>query len=134
MPVANEALPGRNAKIPVPVRRYVDLCPLELRFPDGTESEVFRFRCFGSSEHKSPEIRGAYSISMDYPRRCVPRRPAITRSFGRFFRHRIVSCEVLFRVFPGSHDPTPGMRQGNDMGSHCRSGVDTTTTGIERPR
>ena len=72
MPEANEALPGGNEKIPVPVRRYVNLYPLELRFPDGMESALFGLRCFGSAERKFREIRGAYSTSMDYPRGYTP--------------------------------------------------------------
>src|SRR5579875_2048043 len=97
-----EALPGRPEPLPVPDRHFVNGNPLRPPFPDGFGRAVFGLGCFWGAERRFWQVPGVWV-------------PAAT------------SFEDLLRVFWESHDPTQGMRQGNDVGTQYRSVILTTT-------
>jgi peptide-methionine (S)-S-oxide reductase len=134
IPTPEEALPGRKEKMPVPPRHEVNGAPLEPPFPPGTEQAVFGLGCFWGAERKFWQTPGVVTTAVGYAGGSTPNpdyREVCSGQTGHaevvlvVFDPARVSYEELLRVFWESHDPTQGMRQGNDVGTQYRSAVYT---------
>ncbi|HEX8818451.1 MAG TPA: peptide-methionine (S)-S-oxide reductase MsrA [Archangium sp.] len=132
MPSAEEALPGRSTRIPVPQKHHVNGAPLEPPFPEGLEQVVFGLGCFWGAERKFWQTPGVYSTSVGYAGGYTPNptyeevcsgRTGHTEVVRVVYDPKKVSFETLLKVFWESHDPTQGMRQGNDVGTQYRSAL-----------
>ena len=132
LPSAAEALPGRQERMPVPERHFVTGARLEPPFPEGTERAVFGMGCFWGEEKKFWGIPGVYSTSVGYAGGHTPNptyEEVCSGATGHaevvlvVFDPTKVSYESLLRVFWEGHDPTQGMRQGNDVGTQYRSAI-----------
>jgi peptide-methionine (S)-S-oxide reductase len=134
VPTPAEALPGRSEPIPVPDRHYVNGHPLRPPFPAGLEQAVFGLGCFWGAERKFWETRGVYTTAAGYAGGPTPN-PSYEEVCSGLTGHTevvlvvfdpaAVSYEELLRVFWEAHDPTQGMRQGNDVGTQYRSAIYT---------
>ena len=132
MPSAREALPGRTQRMSVPAQHEVSGARLEPPFPAGLELAVFGMGCFWGAERKFWEIKGVYSTAVGYAGGFTPN-PTYEEVCGGLTGHAevvqvvfdpaVVSYEELLRVFWENHDPTQGMRQGNDVGTQYRSAI-----------
>ena len=135
LPTADEALPGRAARpFSVPARHFVLGTPLEPPFPDGLERAVFGMGCFWGAERKFWEAEGVFTTAVGYAGGITPNptyeevcsgRTGHTEAVLVVFDPKVTSYENLLRVFWENHDPTQGMRQGNDVGTQYRSAVYT---------
>jgi peptide-methionine (S)-S-oxide reductase len=134
MPAPEEALPGRSEKMPVPERHYVLGTPLEPPFPDGTERALFGMGCFWGAEKGFWTLPGVYTTAVGYAGGYTPNptyEEVCTGKTGHnevvlvVFRPEEIGYEELLKTFWEGHDPTQGMRQGNDVGTQYRSGVYT---------
>ncbi|QKG22719.1 peptide methionine sulfoxide reductase MsrA [Actinomadura verrucosospora] len=133
-----KALPGRDEPIPVPPRHEVLDAPLAPPFPDGTEVAEFALGCFWGAERKFWQTPGVVSTSAGYEGGYTPN-PTYEEVCSGLTGHtetvRVVydpsrvSYDDLLRVFWEAHDPTQGMRQGNDVGSQYRSAIFARTDG-----
>ena len=132
MPKLDQALPGRNERMPVPAKHFVNGNPLVPPFPAGTELAMFGLGCFWGAERKFWPERGVFSTAAGYAAGYTPN-PDYEEVCSGLTGHNevvrvvfdptLVSYERLLRVFWESHDPTQGMRQGNDVGTQYRSGI-----------
>ncbi|KFA92543.1 peptide-methionine (S)-S-oxide reductase MsrA [Archangium violaceum] len=136
MPSAEEALPGRSARMAVPKKHHVNGAPLEAPFPEGMEQAIFGLGCFWGAERKFWQTPGVYSTSVGYAGGFTPNPTYEEVCSGRtghtevvlvVYDPKKVSFETLLKVFWESHDPTQGMRQGNDVGTQYRSAIYWTT-------
>jgi peptide-methionine (S)-S-oxide reductase len=134
MPTREDALPGRDERMPVPERHFVLGTPLEPPFPEGTEQAIFGLGCFWGAERSFWQTPGVYTTAVGYAGGFTPNPTYEEVCSGRtghnevvlvVFRPEEVSYEELLRVFWEGHDPTQGMRQGNDVGTQYRSGIYT---------
>ena len=132
MPTADEALPGRSTRMTVPAAHYVNGHRLEGPFPDGLMRAMFGLGCFWGAERKFWQMTGVYSTAVGYAAGHTPNptyREVCTGMTGHnevvlvVFDPTMVSYEALLKTFWESHDPTQGMRQGNDVGTQYRSGI-----------
>ena len=132
MPSRHSALPGRAAKMPVPAEHYVNGAPLEPPFPAGLELAMFGLGCFWGAERKFWQMPGVFSTSAGYAAGFTPNATYEEVCSGRTGHNEVVrvvfdpakvSYEALLKTFWESHDPTQGMRQGNDVGTQYRSGI-----------
>jgi peptide-methionine (S)-S-oxide reductase len=132
MPTAEEALPGRAERMPVPARHLVNGTPLEPPFPDGSETAVFGMGCFWGAERKFWQVDGVYTTAVGYAGGYTPNPTYQEVCSGRTGHAEVVlvvydpskvGYEELLRVFWEGHDPTQGMRQGNDVGTQYRSAI-----------
>jgi len=132
MPRPGEALTGRAAKMPVPARHAVLDTPLEGPFPDGIELAMFGLGCFWGAERKLWQAPGVYSTAAGYAGGFTPNPTYEEVCTGKTGHNEVVrvafdptktSYEALLKLFWESHDPTQGMRQGNDVGTQYRSGI-----------
>jgi len=133
---ATRALPGRTDQtMPVPDTHHVNGNPLVGPWPDGFEVAVFGMGCFWGAERKFWEADGVYSTFVGYAGGYTPNpayeevcsgRTGHTEVVGVVFDPSIISYEQVLRIFWENHDPTQGMRQGNDIGTQYRSAVYTT--------
>jgi peptide-methionine (S)-S-oxide reductase len=130
------ALPGRAEPIPVPAQHHVNANPLGPDFPEGIETAVFGMGCFWGSEELYWQLPGVYSTAVGYAGGYTPNPTYEETCSGRTGHTEVVlvaydpaqvSYEQLLKVFWENHDPTLGMRQGNDIGSQYRSAIYTTT-------
>ena len=131
---AEEALPGRAERMRVPRLHFVNGAPLEPPFPPGSELALFGMGCFWGAERKIWQTPGVLSTSVGYAGGFTPN-PTYEEVCSGLTGHaevvRVVfdparvSYEELLRVFWESHDPTQGMRQGNDVGTQYRSAIYT---------
>jgi peptide-methionine (S)-S-oxide reductase len=132
LPSREEALPGRAEQMLVPSKHTVLGTPLAPPFPAGTETALFGLGCFWGAERKFWQTPGVVSTSVGYAGGLTPNptyrevcsgRTGHTEAVRVVFDPRKVRYEDLLRVFWESHDPTQGMRQGNDVGTQYRSAV-----------
>jgi len=134
LPTAREALPGRSEKMPVPSAHYVNGHPLQPPFPGGMESAMFGLGCFWGAERKFWQLEGVYTTAVGYAAGITPNptyQEVCTGMTGHnevvlvIYDPSVISYEQLLKVFWESHNPTQGMRQGNDTGTQYRSGIYT---------
>jgi peptide-methionine (S)-S-oxide reductase len=134
LPTAREALPGRSEKMPVPSTHYVNGHPLQPPFPAGMESAMFGLGCFWGAERKFWQLEGVYTTAVGYAAGITPNptyQEVCTGMTGHnevvlvVYDPSVISYEQLLKVFWESHNPTQGMRQGNDTGTQYRSGIYT---------
>jgi peptide-methionine (S)-S-oxide reductase len=132
MPAKDDALPGRAERLRVPDEHYVNGARLEPPFPEGTERAVFGLGCFWGAERKFWQLPGVYTTAVGYSAGYTPNptyREVCTGLTGHnevvlvVFDPKKVSYDTLLKTFWESHDPTQGMRQGNDVGTQYRSGI-----------
>jgi peptide-methionine (S)-S-oxide reductase len=132
MPKREEALPGRSERMPVPERHHVSGNRIVPPFPDGLELALFGLGCFWGAEKAFWPLPGVYSTSVGYAAGFTPNptyEEVCTGLTGHnevvrvVFDPRVTSFADLLRVFWEAHDPTQGMRQGNDVGTQYRSGI-----------
>jgi peptide-methionine (S)-S-oxide reductase len=134
LPDAAEALPGRAEPMPVPALHFVNGHPIAPPFPDGLEQAVFGLGCFWGAERVFWETPGVWTTAVGYAGGVTPNptyeevcsgRTGHTEAVLVVFDPAVISYEQLLRVFWEAHDPTQGMRQGNDVGTQYRSAVYT---------
>jgi peptide-methionine (S)-S-oxide reductase len=132
IPSKREALPGREQRIPVPAAHYVNKHRLEPPFPEGLSRAMFAMGCFWGAEKKFWQMPGVYSTAVGYAAGFTPNptyREVCTGMTGHaevvlvVFDPKAIRYEDLLKVFWENHDPTQGMRQGNDVGTQYRSGI-----------
>jgi peptide-methionine (S)-S-oxide reductase len=133
---ADEALPGRDTAVAVPARHEVLGTPLQPPFPDGLETAVFGMGCFWGAERIFWQAPGVYTTAVGYAGGHTPNptyeevcsaRTGHTEAVLVVFDPAVTSYEALLRLFWEGHDPTQGMRQGNDVGTQYRSALLTTS-------
>ncbi len=134
IPDAKDTLPGRDKKMAVPDKHYVNGNKLKAPFPEGVELAMFGLGCFWGAERKFWQTDGVYSTAVGYAAGSTPNptyREVCSGMTGHnevvlvAFDPRKVSYEELLKVFWESHNPTQGMQQGNDRGTQYRSGIYT---------
>ena len=132
LPRPEEALPGRATKMPVPERHFINGHALVAPFPAGLHQAVFGMGCFWGAERKFWQTPGVWSTAVGYAGGHTPNPSYEEVCSGRTGHNEVVlvvydptrvSYEQLLKVFWESHDPTQGMRQGNDVGTQYRSGI-----------
>ncbi len=138
LPTADEALAGRDTPMPVPEAHYVNGRPLAPPYPEGTETMVVGMGCFWGAERAFWSLPGVWVTAVGYAGGITPNptyeevcsgRTGHTEAVLVVFDPKEISYEALLKVFWESHDPTQGMRQGNDMGTQYRSAIYTTAPG-----
>lgn len=134
LPTAADALPGRTERMEVTATHFVNGAPLVPPFPVGSELATFGMGCFWGAERKFWELPGVLSTMVGYAGGLTPNptyrevcsgRTGHTEVVQVVFDPKKVSYEQLLKVFWENHDPTQGMRQGNDTGTQYRSAVYT---------
>ena len=132
IPSKAEALPGRAEPMPVPDAHFVNTHRIAEPFPDGVARAVFGMGCFWGAEKKFWQLRGVYSTAVGYAGGPTPNptyREVCTGMTGHnevvlvVFDPTVISYDDLLKAFWENHDPTQGMRQGNDAGTQYRSGI-----------
>ncbi len=132
MPSSQEALPGRSERMSVPPAHQVNGARLEPPFPAGLETAMFGLGCFWGAEKLFWGLKGVYTTAVGYAAGSTPNptyREVCTGQTGHneavlvVFDPNQISYAELLKVFWESHDPTQGMRQGNDVGTQYRSGI-----------
>ncbi len=132
IPGPEEALPGRAAAMPVPEKHTVLGTPLAPPYPAGLSRAVFALGCFWGAERKFWQAPGVYTTAVGYIAGHTPNptyeevcsgRTGHTEAVLVVFDPDSISFDALLQIFWESHDPTQGMRQGNDVGTQYRSGI-----------
>jgi peptide-methionine (S)-S-oxide reductase len=132
VPGPDECLPGRAEPMPVPERHFVNGHPLAGPYPDGMQKAVFGLGCFWGAERVFWQTPGVYVTAVGYAGGSTPNPTYEEVCSGRTGHNEVVlvvydpkkiSYETLLKTFWESHDPTQGMRQGNDVGTQYRSGI-----------
>lgn len=136
LPTAAQALPGRETPMPVPEAHYVNGHPLQAPFPAGLEQAVFGLGCFWGAERRFWQQEGVWSTAVGYAGGHTPN-PTYDEVCSGLTGHtevvlvvfdpRVISYERLLAVFWEAHNPTQGMRQGNDIGTQYRSAIYCTS-------
>jgi peptide-methionine (S)-S-oxide reductase len=134
MPRAEDALPGRAEEMPVPPAHFVNGHPLEPPFPEGLEQAVVAMGCFWGAERVFWQADGVYTTAVGYTGGFTPNptyqevcsgHTGHTEAVLVVFDPTVISYEGILKLFWENHDPTQGMRQGNDVGTQYRSGIYT---------
>ncbi len=132
MPAPQQALPGRSDRMPVPAKHFVNGASLQPPFPEGARQALFALGCVWGAERKFWQTPGVVTTAVGYAGGFTPNptyQEVCTGLTGHaeavlvVFDPRRVTYEELLRVFWESHDPTQGMRQGNDIGTQYRSAI-----------
>ena len=134
LPSKEGALPGRERKISVPKKHFVNGNPLQAPFPDNMQFALFGLGCFWGAEKVFWQLDGVYSTAVGYAAGFTPN-PTYQEVCSGLTAHNevvfvvfdpaIISYKSLLKTFWQSHDPTQGMQQGNDCGTQYRSGIYT---------
>ncbi len=130
---AADALPGHEQRpFPLPSAHAVNGHPIEPPFPERMDTAIFAMGCFWGAERKMWQTPGVFSTAVGYTAGFTPNptyeevcsgRTGHTEAVLVVFDPKVVTYEQLLKVFWESHDPTQGMRQGNDVGTQYRSGI-----------
>jgi peptide-methionine (S)-S-oxide reductase len=132
IPSANAALPGRANPIPTAETHFVLKTPIKGPYPAGARQAIFGLGCFWGAERKFWELPGVFTTAVGYAAGHTPNATYEEVCSGRTGHNEVVlvvydpskiSFEQLLKAFWESHDPTQGMRQGNDVGTQYRSGI-----------
>ncbi|MFP3907294.1 MAG: peptide-methionine (S)-S-oxide reductase MsrA [Acidimicrobiales bacterium] len=132
IPSPEDALPGRDEPMPVPERHTVLGTPLVPPFPEGSEQAVVAMGCFWGAERVFWQLPGVHTTAVGYTGGHTPNptyeevcsgRTGHTEAVLVVFDPEVISYESILRSFWEAHDPTQGMRQGNDVGTQYRSGI-----------
>ncbi len=132
LPTADSALPGRQLSMPVPAAHYVNGNPLKGPFPANLRQALFGMGCFWGVERKFWQVEGVFTTAVGYAAGITPNpsyQEVCTGKTGHnevvlvVFDPAVVAYETLLKLFWEGHDPTQGMRQGNDRGTQYRSGI-----------
>ena len=135
MPERGEALPGRDTAMLVPENHFVNGNPLQGPFPENMQQAVFGLGCFWGAERRFWETSGVFTTAVGYAGGITPNptyEEVCSGDTGHtevvlvVFDPAFVDFEALLKVFWESHDPTQGMRQGNDVGTQYRSAIFTS--------
>jgi peptide-methionine (S)-S-oxide reductase len=130
-----DALPGRDSEMPVPEQHFVLGTPLKPPFPDGLQTAVVGMGCFWGAERVFWQLDGVYTTAVGYAGGFTPNptyeevcsgRTGHTEAVLVVFDPAKITYEQILKHFWENHDPTQGMRQGNDVGTQYRSAVYTT--------
>ena len=136
MPDPADALPGRDFAIPTASTHFVNGAPLKGPYPAGSEIAVFGLGCFWGAERKFWEVPGIFVTAVGYAAGYTPNPSYEEVCSGRTGHNEVVlvvydpakvSYDNLLRTFWEAHNPTQGMRQGNDVGTQYRSGIYVTS-------
>jgi peptide-methionine (S)-S-oxide reductase len=132
LPTAEQALPGRSEVMPVPAAHFVNGNALQAPFPAGMEQAVFALGCFWGAEQRFWQQAGVWSTAVGYAGGHTPN-PTYDETCSGLTGHtevvlvvfdpQLTSYEALLKVFWEAHNPTQGMRQGNDTGTQYRSAI-----------
>jgi peptide-methionine (S)-S-oxide reductase len=132
LPLKEKSLPGRSERMEVPERHFVNGARLQAPFPDGLEQALFGMGCFWGAEKKFWQLPGVFSTAVGYAAGYTPNptyREVCSGLTGHnevvlvVFDPKQVSYDTLLKTFWENHNPTQGMRQGNDVGTQYRSGI-----------
>jgi peptide-methionine (S)-S-oxide reductase len=135
MPAPEDALVGRDEEIPVPSEHFVNGNLLKGPFPEGMEQVLFGMGCFWGAEKKFWDVPGVYSTQAGYAAGYTKNptyKEVCSGQTGHnevvrvVYNPRLVDFDALLKIFWENHDPTQGMRQGNDIGTQYRSGIYVT--------
>ena len=132
LPTPEQALPGRAEAMAVPSSHYVNGHPLKPPFPEGMEMVIFGMGCFWGAERKFWQLDGVFTTAVGYASGVTPNptyKEVCSGQTGHnevvyvVFDPKVISYSDLLKVFWENHNPTQGMRQGNDTGTQYRSGI-----------
>jgi len=132
MPTPDTALPGRDMQMPVTAKHFVLGTPMQAPWPEGMAVAMFGLGCFWGAERKFWQLDGVYSTQVGYAAGFTPNPSYEEVCSGGTGHNEVVqvvydlqkvSFEALLSLFWESHNPTQGMRQGNDVGTQYRSGI-----------
>jgi len=136
IPTAAEALPGRDAEMPVAAQHFVNGQPLKGPYPDGAETIYLGLGCFWGAERLFSQLPGVIVTAVGYQGGSTPNatyeevcsgRTGHTEMVKVVYDPKVIDLETILKTFWEEHDPTQGMRQGNDVGTQYRSAIYTTT-------
>lgn len=132
MPTPSEALPGRSQPLPTAERHFVNQQALKGPYPEGNETALVGMGCFWGAERRFWSLPGVHVTAMGYAAGITPNPTYEETCTGLTGHNEVVkivfdpariSFDEILKVFWESHDPTQGMRQGNDIGTTYRSGI-----------